>query len=57
MSGWADIVEGLELRYKAVGQISVKGKRMRNDGTVEDDKDLTGNAVLSYLKRYREGQL
>jgi hypothetical protein len=28
MSGWADIVEGLELRYEAVGEISVKGKRM-----------------------------
>ena len=23
---------------------------MRNDGTVEDDKDLTGNAVLSNFK-------
>jgi hypothetical protein len=45
-------VDNLELRYEALGEISVKGKRMRTDGSIDADKLMTGNGVLSYIKSY-----
>jgi hypothetical protein len=52
MSGWVDIVDNLELRYEALGEITVKGKRMRTDGRIDTDKLMTGDGVLSYIKSY-----
>lgn len=56
MSGWADIVKGLELRYEALAEMKVKGKRMRLDGTIDNDKLLSGDAVLSYIKTYYQAE-
>ncbi len=52
MSGWVDIVNDLELRYEALGEVTVLGKRMRVDGTIDLDKQMTGDAVLSFIKSY-----
>lgn len=30
---------------------------MTVDGTIDSDKELTGAAVLSYIKNYHEGEL
>lgn len=56
MSGWVDIVENLELRYEALGEVTVLGKRMREDGTIDLDREMNGDAVLSFIKSYYQSE-
>ena len=50
MTGFTDVVNNLELRYTAIGEVTVLGPRMTNQGGMVENQSMPADAIISYLR-------
>lgn len=50
MVGYVDVATNVELRYTAVGEVTVMGPRMASNGVMVENMPMPGDAIVSYLR-------
>ena len=50
MAGWVDVADNLQLRYTAIGEVTVLGPRMNTQGGIVENQPMPADAIVSYLR-------